>query len=118
MSRRPDGALERDVLRALWRSSSALTPAEVRESLGGGLAYTTVMTILSRLHDKGLASRESRGRAYAYEATVSESELVASRMTAELSATNDRIGALSGFVSGLTRRDVDALRDLLESDPR
>lgn len=114
MTRRPDGALERDVLRALWAADHALTPADVRDLIGGDLAYTTVMTVLVRLHDKGLATRAPRGRAFAYAATVTESELVATRMAAELSVTSDRIGALSGFVSGLTRKDVAALRQLLD----
>lgn len=66
----------------------------MRDELDGDLAYTTVMTVLTRLNEKGLTARTARGRAFAYAPTVSESELVAKRMSAELSATNDRAGAL------------------------
>ena len=114
MGRRPDGALERDVMEVLWRGNAALTPAEVREQLGADLAYTTVMTILARLHDKGRVDRELRGRAYAYTPTVSESEMAAEKMTAALSTTSDRAGALGGFVGGLSKRDLAALRRLLD----
>ena len=116
MGRRPDGALEWDVLSVLWRAERSLTPAEVRDQLDGDLAYTTVMTVLTRLNEKGLTARTTRGRAFAYAPTVSESELVAKRMSAELSATNDRAGALVGFVSGLDRRDLAALRRVLDGD--
>lgn len=114
MARRADGALEREVLGVLWDSDGmAMTPTDVLERVDGHLAYTTVMTVLSRLHDKGLTRRERRGRAYAYTATVTESELVAARMRSELSASRDRTEALSGFVSRLDRRDRAALRRLL-----
>lgn len=118
MGRRPDGALERDVLKVLWASEGALTPGEVRERLDVDLAYTTVMTVLGRLRDKELVTRSPRGRAFAYLAAVSESGLIARRMNAELSATTDRTGALSGFVHGLTKRDVAALRQMLDDDLR
>ena len=114
MGRRPDGALERDVMTVLWRTDASLTPAEVREQLDVELAYTTVMTILARLHEKGRAHREPRGRAFAYSAAVSESELAADQMNAVLSSASDRIGALGGFVGGLSRGDRAALRRLLE----
>ena len=60
--RRPDGALEADVLGVLWASERALTPGEVKAVLGSDLAYTTVMTVLTRLWKKGLANRTANGR--------------------------------------------------------
>ncbi len=108
--RRPMGALETDVLRCLWASASALTPAEVCESLGTGLAYTTIMTILTRLWDKGLVERDRAGRAYAYRPTVSESEYAARRMEAVLATTEDREAALSTFVGSLSRREARMVR--------
>lgn len=116
MGRRPDGALERDVMTVLWGAESALTPADVRARLDVDLAYTTVMTILARLHDKGRVHRELRGRAYAYTPTVSESELAVEQMMAAWSTSSDRAGALSGFVGGLNTRDLTALRRLVHGD--
>ncbi len=115
MARRPDGALEREVMNVLWSAGTALTPAEVRDRLDADLAYTTVMTVLGRLCEKRRAVREPRGRAYAYSAAVSESELAGEQMNAVLSSTTDRVGALGGFVGGLSRRDRTALRRLLGS---
>ena len=61
MSRRAYGALETDVLGVLWDDDSSLTPGEVRDALGGDLAYTTVMTVLTRLFEKGLVTRTQQG---------------------------------------------------------
>lgn len=110
MTRRPDGALESEVLGVLWRADRSLTPAEVRTQLGGDLAYTTVMTVLGRLHEKGMLRRNQRGRAFAYTASMSESELTARRMGEALAASRDRMSALAGFVGGLSKREVELLR--------
>ena len=107
------GALEAEVLAALWASPDAMTPADVRETLDAGLAYTTVMTVLTRLWEKGLVVRKLRGRAYAYRPAVSEAELVARRLQAALDGTVDRTGALSHFVGTLTPGDEQALRQIL-----
>ena len=64
--RRPMGALEAEVLDVLWHADGPVTPADVRTAMGTDLAYTTVMTILVRLWEKGLTERTKQGRAYAY----------------------------------------------------
>lgn len=114
MSRRADGALERDILAELWSASEPLTPADVRERLGHDLAYTTVATVLGRLHDKGLVDRLAQGRGFAYRSTVSEAELAARRITELVSAAGDRGAVLSSFVHHLSRRDAATLRALLD----
>jgi len=113
--RRPMGSLEADVLDVLWRADGPVTPARVREDLKTNLAYTTVMTVLSRLWQKGLATRTKEGRAFAYEAVVSESDLAATRMRATLTATSDRAATMSRFVDGLEKREAAALRALLDA---
>lgn len=112
-SRRGMGELEGEVLAQLWGSERPLTPGEVRDSLGGTLAYTTVMTILGRLWEKGLARRERRGRAYAYWPSVTEAELAAQRMRAALDKTADRDSALSRFADELSAQDAQVLRRVL-----
>ncbi len=97
-----------------------MTPAEVLAALDTDLAYTTVMTIQTRLLKKGLVERERRGRAYAYRPTVTEAELRAGRMTDALAAANDREAVLGRFVNTLSTAEAAALRkilDGLESDP-
>ena len=111
--RRPMGALEADVLTCLWAAPVPLSPAAVREQLPQPLAYTTVSTILVRLSQKGLVSRQRSGRAYVYAAEVEEADLAARRMHHELERTDDRKAALSRFVDTLTVREANALRKLL-----
>jgi BlaI family transcriptional regulator, penicillinase repressor len=56
---------ELDVMSILWRSGSG-TVAEVREALGEDLAYTSVLSVLQTLEEKGYARHEAEGRAYRY----------------------------------------------------
>ena len=113
MSRRAYGALETDVLGVLWDGDGAMTPGEVRHALGGDLAYTTVMTVLTRLFEKGLVTRTQKGRAFAYSPAQSRSELAAQRMRDILADAGDRAGALTGFVGGLSKRDAELLRRIV-----
>jgi predicted transcriptional regulator len=115
--RRPRGELERQILACLSAAGRALTPSEVLAQIGGGLAYTTVMTTLSRLHDKGALDREPAGRAYAYSlprnpAAVASIAL-AQRMRRLLEAGGDRAGVLTRFVADLRPEDEQLLADLL-----
>lgn len=56
---------EMDVMNVLWRLGTG-TVSEVREGLEDELAYTTVLTILRILEDKGHIRHETEGRAHRY----------------------------------------------------
>jgi predicted transcriptional regulator len=114
-ARRARGALEAAVLEALLADGEAMTAGQVQEVVGGGLAYTTVMTILSRLHEKGALDRERVGRAYAYRPVSDEPGLAARRMRRVLDAEPDRDTVLARFVDDLAPSDEALLRRLLES---
>ena len=111
--RRADGELEAEVLGVLWGATDAMTPADVNQALGDELAYTTVMTVLARLWKKGLAERVRDGRAFAYRAVLTESELATRRMAQTLEGASDRASVLAAFVGSLPRRDIAHLRRLL-----
>lgn len=119
-ARRRAGELSGLVLEALRRAARPLTPGEVLERLEdageGPLAYTTVVTILSRLHAEGIAGRSRAGRAYAYWAAGGQAELTARRMRRMLDSEDDRAGVLASFVGGLSARDERVLRELLGRD--
>ncbi|MHB9096142.1 MAG: BlaI/MecI/CopY family transcriptional regulator [Eubacteriales bacterium] len=78
------GDLEAEVMKTIWKANRA-TVRDVYEHLRleKNLAYTTVMTIMSRLAEKGLLEKESQGNAYIYTPTVSESEF-AKRVVSEV----------------------------------
>jgi predicted transcriptional regulator len=113
VARRASGELEAAALAVLQSAGSPLTPGEVRDRLGCGLAYTTVVTILSRLHAKGVLSRLKSGRAYSYAPVADEPGLAARRMRGVLDAQADREVVLARFVSELPPADEKLLRRVL-----
>ncbi|MEU9060964.1 BlaI/MecI/CopY family transcriptional regulator [Streptomyces sp. NPDC048430] len=114
--RRPAGELEAAVMAALWAAGAPLTPAQVQTELASDLARTTVTTILSRLHDKGVVDRERHGRGYAYVPIQDAPGLTARRMHTELGRDTDRESVLARFVAQLSPDDERVLRLLLEGD--
>jgi len=60
---------ELDVMSVLWDAGSA-TVAEVRERLSDDLAYTTVLTVLRTLEQKGYVGHTGEGRAHRYRPLV------------------------------------------------
>ena len=117
--RRAAGALESAVLEVLWHASAPMSPGEVRERLtrtdaaAAVLSYSTVVTILTRLHEKGSLSRERDGRAYRYAPVSDEAGLAARRLSQLLDRSPDREAVLSRFVADLSEQDEDLLRSLL-----
>jgi len=114
--RRPSGMLEAEVLAVLRAAGMPLTPGQVRERLDARqraeLAYSTVVTIVSRLHAKGLLARERAGRGFAY-TPVDAASLAAGQMSRALDGGADHDAVLTRFVSGLSGRDARLLRRLL-----
>jgi predicted transcriptional regulator len=114
--RRPAGALEAEVLAVLRAAQVPLSPGQVRARLAirpqGELSYSTVVTIMSRLHAKGLLARERAGRGFAY-TPVDAASLAAGQMNRALDTGADRRAVLTSFVSGLSGRDTRLLRRLL-----
>jgi predicted transcriptional regulator len=113
--RRSRGSLERDILATLAANRAPMTSGQVRAAVDPALAYTTVMTVLGRLHAKGEVTRHPVGRGYAYTAILDSAELIARRMQRLLDAEGtDRPAVLMRFVHTLTPRDEQFLRSLLD----
>src|SRR3954447_2550307 len=116
-ARRERGDLENEVLAALAAAGRPLTPGEGLAALERDLAYTTVMTTLSRLHTKDAVTRERSGRAYAY-APADTATAAARRMRRLLDGDADRAVVLARFLDELDPGDVPVLQRLLaEADP-
>jgi predicted transcriptional regulator len=110
--RRAPGTLEQEILVVLSTQNGALTPAQVRRALGRDLAYTTVMTVLTRLHDKGFVQRKRAGRAFAYRWQADGAALAGRAMGRLLDSVDDRAAVLARFVGELSPADVEVLADL------
>ncbi|MDN3268052.1 BlaI/MecI/CopY family transcriptional regulator [Streptomyces sp. MA15] len=111
--RRGQGELEALVLAALREADGPATAGWVQERLGGGLAYTTVITILTRLLAKGAVTRERAGRSFAWTPASGHAGLAAHKMRRVLDAESDREAVLASFVTGLGPDDERLLRELL-----
>ncbi|MFG3093358.1 BlaI/MecI/CopY family transcriptional regulator [Streptomyces sp. NPDC048202] len=116
--RRGQGELEGLVLSALREARTPVSTGWVQEHLGGDLAYTTVITILTRLLAKGAVTRERAGRSFVWTPVSDQAGLAAHRMRKVLDGESDREAVLSRFVTSLEPDDERLLRHLLgESGP-
>lgn len=111
------GELELAVMDIVW-GSSPVTVRRVYEVLARdrALAYTTVMTVMGRLVEKGMLRREKQGRAYAYRATRSRPELradLAAEVARALLADFGEV-AVSQFLKELESVDPGAVARLAE----
>lgn len=111
------GELEARIMDILWASGGWMTPREVQSVLAEetDLAYTTVMTVLSRLWKKGMLERQRDGLAYAYHPVESKEEWTARRMVEMLSHGGNRSKALSLFVDSMSESERHQLRRLLRA---
>lgn len=73
------GDLESEIMRVAWEQGEVAV-ADVQRALQPqrSLAYTTVMTVMSRLADKGLLSRRKEGRAYVYQPAAAQASVAGS----------------------------------------
>lgn len=100
--RRGQGQLEAQVLAVLGSATSPVAATWVQERLDGELAYTTVITILTRLHGKQAVTRSRSGRSFLWTPVADEAGLTALRMRRLLDERDDRDAVLSSFVSALS----------------
>ncbi|NYJ75921.1 BlaI/MecI/CopY family transcriptional regulator [Allobranchiibius huperziae] len=115
--RRQPGALEREVVAAIAAAGEELTTPQIHAALDRTAAYTTVMTTLTRLCDKGVLRRTPVGRTYRYglvESTATMgAALTALQMRRLMEAHEDRSAVMSRFIGDLSAEDARLLTQLL-----
>ena len=111
-----DPFLENAIMDVLWSSDGPMTPGMVRDALPSerSVRYTTVMTILTRLWNKGRVRREKVGRAYEYSPATTRSEHAAEKMEEILDAAGDRSVALARFTEHLSASERRRLKEYLD----
>lgn len=99
----------------VWRWNSPVTVREVLEDLreDRAIAYTTVMTVMDNLHQKGWLRRRQEGRAYLYEAVSTRAAYSAALMNEAWASSDNAAAALVEFFARMTPEQLDALRDAL-----
>ncbi|MFD7662791.1 BlaI/MecI/CopY family transcriptional regulator [Streptomyces sp. NPDC059788] len=97
----------------VWEWNRPVTVREVLEDLQKerSIAYTTVMTVLDNLHQKGWVRREAEGRAYRYEAVSTRAAYSAALMNEAWSASDNPAAALVAFFGMMSPEQRHALRD-------
>ena len=109
------GELELQIMEVLWRKDCA-TVRDVYERLKQSreVAYTTVMTVMSRLFEKGLLARDKVGNAYSYRATSSRDEFAQSAVRRIVTSVLKEFtpSAMSQFVDYFDQADPDRLEEL------
>jgi predicted transcriptional regulator len=108
---------ELEVMEVLWEKGSA-TVAEVRDALEDEMAYTTVLTVLRRLEEKGFVGHDEEGRAHRYRPLVERAqarESALERLTRKLVAGSPEL-LLTHLVSHrkLSEAELRRLRDLVD----
>lgn len=101
------GELQTEVMEVLWREPG-LTVNEVEERLRRkrGIAHTTVLTTLDRMHAKGYLLREKQGKAFVYSPRYTREEF-------ERGMAQEVLGALLGQI---TEPAISAFVDLVSED--
>src|SRR5438128_2167994 len=113
------GELEAAVMEQIWRRSRPVLVRDVLEDLqvGRTIAYTTVMTVMDKLHRKGWLRREPQGRAYVYEAVASRESYTARLMRDAWATSDNQAVAFVHFLEQLSDDEARALRVALEIYP-
>ncbi|MFJ3281080.1 BlaI/MecI/CopY family transcriptional regulator [Streptomyces halstedii] len=107
------GELEDAVMTRVWQWNRPVTVREVLEDLQQerSIAYTTVMTVMDNLHQKGWVRREVDGRAYRYTAVSTRAAYSAALMNEAWSRSDNPAAALVAFFGMMSAEQREALQD-------
>src|SRR5262252_2243206 len=95
------GGLEAELMNLLWAAGEPLGVRELAGKLPGPpRAYTTLVTVLTRLVGKGLVERAGDGRRYTYRPAGDPDQLTARAIERLLAAAGDRRAVLAHLVTG------------------
>lgn len=117
IKRLPESELE--IMQIIWKKSAPVSRVDIEQALQEThpLAPTTILTLLTRLCEKGFLSFKKEGRSNLYEPLITEKEYLA----AESRSFLDRVfhGSVASFAtalcdSGVTKEELEELRRLLE----
>ena len=115
--RLPDAELT--VMQAVWACEPPAPRADIEKHLPGdqSMALTTLLTLLTRLSDKGFLTIEKVGRGNCYTPIVTQKEYLAAqsrRFVDQLCGGSVSVFASALCDSGLTKEELSQLRQLLE----
>jgi predicted transcriptional regulator len=111
------GELERAIMQVVWAADGPVTGRAVVDQLTRArpIAYTTVLTVMDRLVQKGLLTRQRAGRAHTYRAAQSRAAYTAELMASVLGSSDDRSAVLLHFVEQIPPDQAKALWAALDA---
>lgn len=112
------GDLESEVMDIVWRSPTPVSVREVTENLQAkrSIAYTTIMTIMGRLVEKGLLSRRLLGSSYSYQPKLNREKFMARSVHNIFTTAVSNLGeeVATYFAKEIRRLNPKKRRELLE----
>jgi predicted transcriptional regulator len=115
------GELEADVMSVVWEKGK-VTVQDVKDALEPrhSLAYTTVMTVMSRLAAKGVLNRQKEGRAFCYTPAASQEKMAGSLLQSLVrrlydGATGKAIAQLLENEENVNDEELERLEKLIRS---
>ncbi len=109
------GSLELKVMELMWEVKEA-TVHQVTDAIKRKrpIAYTTVMTVMVHLVDKGLLTRTKEGKKYSYVAAMSREEFLREATRSRVRSLVDDLGdlAIAGFLGEIRKIEPDRLEQL------
>lgn len=112
------GELEKDIMEIIWQSNRPISVREVRVELSKKrkIAYTTVMTIMGRLVEKGVLSRRLKGSSYLYHPRLSQEKFIAKAAHRIFSTAVSNLGegVASYFLKEIQKLGPKKRQELLE----
>lgn len=107
------GELETAIMDVIW-AANPISVRDMLEKLDRGCAYTTVMTVMQRLFEKGMLKRKLVDNAYQYEPAIPKAEFIEQTVRKAVDQLCDGFGdvALAHFVDALDDVDVKRLEKL------
>lgn len=109
------GPLETEIMQILWHDKrSTVKKVHRKLSQNRDIAYTTVMTTMGRLSEKGVLNRQREGLAYVYTPAITEEEFVTMVVHQVLDGLMDDYSdmAVDYMVEYLARNNPEELRRL------
>ncbi|MFD4986689.1 BlaI/MecI/CopY family transcriptional regulator [Streptomyces sp. NPDC058374] len=99
----------------VWKWNRPVTVREVLEDLQQerSIAYTTVMTVMDNLYQKGWVRREAEGRAYRYAAVSTRAAYAAALMNEAWQRSDNQAAALVAFFGMMSPEQREALTDAM-----
>ena len=112
------GELESEIMEIIWHQKDAVSVKDITEVLGKKrqIAYTTVMTIMVRLVNKGVLVRHLSGTSYLYKPKVSKKQFIAKAVHGIFSSAVSTLGeeVLAHFIKEVQKINPKKRQELLK----